>query len=203
MHSIHNSYFTYRWAGVNLQRVGAQTLPATANACIHPPEAAMKRNSRTIVDSAECARRWLLIVDRCSLGDLERCRRGRSAAEQLRAGRDEGDVSRDDRTHDGREGRRSKRGRPICSNERYDLSDKPAEGVTMSRGKAVQGGVRAKLPTGVTWDELADDDAGRNSRRRQVAQGFLAAAASESSRRRHALSEVSHRRDQEAGSSAT
>jgi len=40
-------------------------------------------------------------------------------------------------------------------NERYDLSDKPAEGVTMSRGKAVQEGVRAKLPEGMTWKELA------------------------------------------------
>ena len=32
--------------------------------------------------------------------------------------------------------------------ERYDLSDRPAEGITMSRGKAVQAGVRVKLPTG-------------------------------------------------------
>lgn len=40
-------------------------------------------------------------------------------------------------------------------NERYDLSNRPAKGVTMSRGKAVQEGVRAKLPTGVTWDQLA------------------------------------------------
>ena len=40
--------------------------------------------------------------------------------------------------------------------ERYDLSDKPAEGVTMSRGKAVQGGVRVKLPAGVaSWQDLA------------------------------------------------
>ncbi len=39
--------------------------------------------------------------------------------------------------------------------ERYDLSDRPAKGVTMSRGKAVQEGVRAKLPSGVTWDQLA------------------------------------------------
>ena len=38
---------------------------------------------------------------------------------------------------------------------RYDLSDRPAAGVTMSRGKAVQGGVRVKLPSGVTWDALA------------------------------------------------
>ncbi len=40
-------------------------------------------------------------------------------------------------------------------NRRYDLSDKPAQGATMSKGKAVQGGVRAKLPSGVSWDELA------------------------------------------------
>jgi cytochrome c peroxidase len=39
-------------------------------------------------------------------------------------------------------------------NERYDLSNRPAKGVTMSRGKAVQEGVRAKLPAGVTWDQL-------------------------------------------------
>src|SRR5579883_3172356 len=39
--------------------------------------------------------------------------------------------------------------------ERYDLSDRPASGVTMSRGKAVQQGVRAKLPQGATWDQLA------------------------------------------------
>jgi cytochrome c peroxidase len=40
-------------------------------------------------------------------------------------------------------------------NERYDLSNRPAKGITMSRGKAVQEGVRAKLPAGVTWDALA------------------------------------------------
>lgn len=40
--------------------------------------------------------------------------------------------------------------------ERYDLSDRAARGVTMSRGKAVQEGVRAKLPDGVsTWEDLA------------------------------------------------
>ena len=38
---------------------------------------------------------------------------------------------------------------------RYDLSDRPVAGVTMSRGKAIQGGVRAKLPAGVTWEALA------------------------------------------------
>jgi cytochrome c peroxidase len=39
---------------------------------------------------------------------------------------------------------------------RYDLADKPADGVTMSKGKAVQGGVRAKLPSGMTWEKLGD-----------------------------------------------
>src|SRR5229473_5400645 len=39
--------------------------------------------------------------------------------------------------------------------ERYDLSNRPAKGVTMSRGKPVQEGVRAKLSPGVTWDALA------------------------------------------------
>ncbi len=39
--------------------------------------------------------------------------------------------------------------------ERYDLSDKPVGGVTMSRGKAVQEGVRVKLPEGMTWERLA------------------------------------------------
>ncbi|MBI4796028.1 MAG: cytochrome B6 [Deltaproteobacteria bacterium] len=38
---------------------------------------------------------------------------------------------------------------------RYDLSNRPAQGVTMSRGKAVQEGVRVKLPAGMTWEQLA------------------------------------------------
>ena len=40
-------------------------------------------------------------------------------------------------------------------NERYDLSNRPAQGVTMSRGKAVQEGVRIKLLKGMTWEKLA------------------------------------------------
>ena len=39
--------------------------------------------------------------------------------------------------------------------ERYDLADRPAQGVTMSRGKALQAGVRVKLPDGQTWETLA------------------------------------------------
>src|ERR1700693_1555391 len=39
--------------------------------------------------------------------------------------------------------------------ERYDLSNRPAEGVVMDRSKAVQEGVRVKLPPGATWAQLA------------------------------------------------
>jgi cytochrome c peroxidase len=38
---------------------------------------------------------------------------------------------------------------------RYDLSDRKAPGVTMTGGKAVQTGPRAKLKAGTTWDALA------------------------------------------------
>jgi cytochrome c peroxidase len=40
-------------------------------------------------------------------------------------------------------------------NERYDLSNRPAQGVTMDRAKPVQEGVRVKLPAGMTWERLA------------------------------------------------
>jgi cytochrome c peroxidase len=39
--------------------------------------------------------------------------------------------------------------------ERYDLSDRPAKDVTMTRGKPIQEGVRVKLPAGMTWENLA------------------------------------------------
>jgi cytochrome c peroxidase len=41
--------------------------------------------------------------------------------------------------------------------QRYDLSDRPVKGLTMSgaSNKAVQGGVRVKLPDGATWEKLA------------------------------------------------
>jgi cytochrome c peroxidase len=38
--------------------------------------------------------------------------------------------------------------------KRYDLADRPAKGVKMSRGKPVQAGPRVKLPKGMTWDKL-------------------------------------------------
>ena len=41
-------------------------------------------------------------------------------------------------------------------NQRYDLANRPMPGVMMSGAKKpVQGGVRVKLPPGVTWDDLA------------------------------------------------
>jgi cytochrome c peroxidase len=40
--------------------------------------------------------------------------------------------------------------------ERYDLSNRAAAVVTMSGGKAVQQGVRVKLPAGMTWQKLAE-----------------------------------------------
>jgi cytochrome c peroxidase len=39
--------------------------------------------------------------------------------------------------------------------ERYDLTNQPAPGVTMAKGKSVQAGVRVKLPKGKSWDDLA------------------------------------------------
>ncbi|HEX5175995.1 MAG TPA: hypothetical protein VFV83_03145, partial [Chthoniobacteraceae bacterium] len=39
--------------------------------------------------------------------------------------------------------------------ERYDLRNDPATGVTMSRGKPVQQGIRVKLGKGATWQSLA------------------------------------------------
>jgi cytochrome c peroxidase len=53
----------------------------------------------------------------------------------------------------GEKGAFSDRQKKLLS-ERYDLSDRPASGVKMSRGKAVQEGVRVKL-TGITWADLA------------------------------------------------
>ena len=40
-------------------------------------------------------------------------------------------------------------------NARYDLANRPVAGVTMTRGKAVQDGIRVKLPAGLSWEQLA------------------------------------------------
>lgn len=39
--------------------------------------------------------------------------------------------------------------------QRYDLSNRPAKGVTMFRGKPVQEGTRIRLAQGMSWDRLA------------------------------------------------
>ncbi len=57
--------------------------------------------------------------------------------------------------------------------ERYDLSDRPAQGVTMDRSKPLQEGVRVKLPAGVTWSELANETPDQIREKGIFPQGFL------------------------------
>jgi cytochrome c peroxidase len=56
---------------------------------------------------------------------------------------------------------------------RYDLSNRPAPGVTMSRGKPVQQGVRVKLPAGVSWERLAQMTPEEIRDKDLFPQGFL------------------------------
>jgi cytochrome c peroxidase len=55
---------------------------------------------------------------------------------------------------------------------RYDLSDRPVQGVTMTRGKPVQGGVRVRLPDGVTWRQLASMPRSEVAERNLFPAGF-------------------------------
>src|SRR5512134_1255907 len=57
--------------------------------------------------------------------------------------------------------------------ERYDLADRPVKGVTMSRGKPVQGGVRVKLPQGVTWQQLSEMTPDEIRKQELWPKGFL------------------------------
>jgi cytochrome c peroxidase len=58
--------------------------------------------------------------------------------------------------------------------DRYDLRDRPAAGVLMAGGrKAVQQGVRVKLPAGLTWEQLAAMSADEVRARDVFPQGFL------------------------------
>ena len=57
--------------------------------------------------------------------------------------------------------------------ERYDLGDQPAQGVTMERGKPLQEGVRVKLPPGVTWEQLAAMSPDEIRERNLWPKGFL------------------------------
>ena len=57
---------------------------------------------------------------------------------------------------------------------RYDLSNRPAAGVMMSGGrKAIQQGVRVKLPAGLTWEQLAAMSADEMRAKDLFQQGFL------------------------------
>ena len=58
-------------------------------------------------------------------------------------------------------------------NVRYDLGDRPAAGVTMSRGKPVQDGVRVKLPAGTTWEQLANATPDQIRERSAFPAGFM------------------------------
>ncbi|HEY0710398.1 MAG TPA: cytochrome B6 [Polyangia bacterium] len=57
--------------------------------------------------------------------------------------------------------------------ERYDLADRPATGLTMTRGKPVQAGVRARLKEGVTWQLLASLSPAEIKRRDIFPAAFL------------------------------
>lgn len=58
-------------------------------------------------------------------------------------------------------------------NERYDLSDRPANGVTMDRSKPVQEGVRVKLAAGTTWSQLNHMTPDEIREKGVFPQGFL------------------------------
>lgn len=58
-------------------------------------------------------------------------------------------------------------------NERYDLSNRPAKDVTMSKGKPVQEGVRAKLPKDITWERLAAMSPGEIREKNLFPAGFF------------------------------
>ncbi len=57
--------------------------------------------------------------------------------------------------------------------QRYDLSNKAAPDVKMSRGKSVQGGVRVRLPAGVTWEQLSAMTPEQIFQRNAFPAGFL------------------------------
>ena len=57
--------------------------------------------------------------------------------------------------------------------ERYDLSNRPAEGVVMDRIKPVQEGVRVRLPPGATWAQLASMTPQQIHEKDLFPQGFL------------------------------
>ena len=78
--------------------------------------------------------------------------------------------------------------------------NRPIPGVMMSGGrKAVQGGVRVKLPEGVTWDSLAAMTPDEIRQRDLLPAGLPAVAAREARDRRAGLSRAPDRRDPAPG----
>ena len=71
--------------------------------------------------------------------------------------------------------------------ERYDLSARVTDQVTMSRGKPIPVGPATRLPKGTTWEQLARDVARRDPREGPVPQGIPAAAAPQARGGRHGL----------------
>lgn len=57
--------------------------------------------------------------------------------------------------------------------ERYDLSERAAQGITMSRGKPIQQGPRTKLPEGLSWQQLAAMTPGEIREKDAFPAGFL------------------------------
>lgn len=57
--------------------------------------------------------------------------------------------------------------------QRYDLSNRPSNTVTMTGGKPVQQGVRVKLPSGINWDALAKIPPAEIKAKGIFPQGFL------------------------------
>lgn len=55
---------------------------------------------------------------------------------------------------------------------RYDLSNRPAKDATMSHEKPLQEGVRVKLPSGLTWDQLASMSPTEIRDKNQFPKGF-------------------------------
>ncbi|MCM2303276.1 MAG: cytochrome B6, partial [Elusimicrobia bacterium] len=64
-------------------------------------------------------------------------------------------------------------GQSALLNRRYDLSNSPAKDAAMFRGKKLQQGVRAKLPAGVTWEDLAKSTPEDIRRRGAFPEGFM------------------------------
>jgi cytochrome c peroxidase len=57
--------------------------------------------------------------------------------------------------------------------QRYDLTNRPAPGVTMSKGKVIQAGVRVRLAGGMTWHALAALSPDEIKNRDVFPQGFM------------------------------